>query len=91
MRWIVRKVAFRLELVRRLLILVAVLVALPHRGFLPGRPTTPSGTLYYTCRRWPACDIEADEYIPAHKFNRHDPPHCPKHLTTPMDKEVYKQ
>lgn len=89
MRW-VREVAFQLEVVCRLLIPVVALVALPHRGFLPGRPTAGAGTLYYTCRWWPECDVEPDEFIPAHKFNRHDPPYCPQHRTTPMDQEVHK-
>jgi hypothetical protein len=52
-------------------------------------PRTP-GVVFYTCRRWPDCDLEEEEFIPAHKFNRYDPPRCPLHLTTPMDKEVRK-
>lgn len=61
-------------------------------GVLAGGARVPMapGPVFYTCQRWPDCTLEEEEFIPAHKFNRNDPPYCPEHPTVPMDREVRK-
>jgi hypothetical protein len=91
MRWIVREVAVWLALVQRLLVLVASLVTMTGRGFLLGHPAMlPTSKLYYACEKYPnSCDIDDDEFIPAHQYDPNDPPYCPKHRTAPMNTEVH--
>lgn len=84
-----RQATFWLEAARRLLVLVTVIAALPGRGFVPGRPKTAQGRLFYTCEAWPNCDLETEEYIPEHKYDPSNPPYCRLHKTTPMIKEVH--
>lgn len=61
-------------------------------SFIAGGARVPvtTGSVFYTCRLWPDCSLEEEEFIPAHKFNRHDPPYCPMHPTVPMDQEIRK-